>query len=258
MKQERWQQILDLAKEKEAVTVAELCRQLGASEATIRRDLQEMEDLHLLNRFHGGAKLNESQYIEPAMALKNETQKEQKKQVAYCAAKLIHDNQMVYLDAGSTTCEMIKFITAKNITVVTPGIPQLTVLGQRGINTIVLGGSLYWSTEAITGKQALAQLSDLYFDTAFVGTNGIHEQFGFSTSNELEAETKAMAIHHAKNPYVITDSSKFNLLRPCQFAKLDEAVIITDHVPDFDLSLIHFILPDGSTDQKKASPAETR
>ena len=152
---------------------------------------------------------------------------------------------MVYLDAGSTTCEMIKYITAKNITVVTPGIPQLSILGQRGINTIVLGGSLYWSTEAITGKQALAQLSELYFDTAFLGTNGIHEQFGFSTSNELEAETKSMAIKNSKTAYVVTDSTKFNLLRPIQFARLDEAVIITDTIPSFDRSKIRYFLSNG-------------
>lgn len=247
MKQERWNDIMALAREKGTITVADLCQQLGASEATIRRDLQEMDDLHLLTRFHGGAKLNESQYIEPAMVIKAETQKEQKRQVAYCAAKQIKDNQMVYLDAGSTTCEMVKYITAKNITVVTPGISLLSILGQRGINTIVLGGSLYWSTEAITGKTALNQLSDLYFDTAFIGTNGIHEQFGFSTSNDMEAETKAMAIHHAKSPYIVTDSSKFNQLRPSQFAKLNEAVIITDSIPDFNLSLIRYILPNGKT-----------
>ena len=250
MKQARWNEIMTIAKENRSITVAELCQQLGASEATIRRDLQEMDDLHLLTRFHGGAKFNEAQYIEPAMAFKAETQKEQKKQVAYCAAKLIHDNQMVYLDAGSTTCEMIKYITAKNITVVTPGIPQLSILGQRGISTIVLGGSLYWSTEAITGKQALAQLNDLYFDTAFISTNGIHEQFGFSTSNELEAETKSSAIHHTKTPYVVTDSTKFNLIRPCQFAKLNEAVIVTDSIDSFNASLIRYILTNGETNIK--------
>lgn len=246
MKQERWNEIMTLAREKGTITVTELCDQLGASEATIRRDLQEMDDLRLLTRFHGGAKLNESQYIEPAMIIKAETQKEQKRQVAYCAAKQIQDNQMVYLDAGSTTCEMIKYITAKNITVVTPGIPHLSILGQRGINTIVLGGSLYWSTEAITGKTALNQLSDLYFDTAFLGTNGIHEKFGFSTSNDMEAETKAMALHHTKTPYVVTDSTKFNQLRPSQYARLDEAIIITDSIPDFDTSLIQYILTDGT------------
>lgn len=245
MKQARWNDIMRLARENGTITVAKICNQLGASEATIRRDLQEMDDLHLLTRFHGGAKLNESQYIEPAMVIKAETQKEQKKQVAYCAAKQIQDNQMVYLDAGSTTCEMIKYISAKNITVVTPGIPQLSILGQRGINTIVLGGSLYWSTEAITGKQALAQLSELYFDTAFLGTNGIHEQFGFSTSNELEAETKSMAIRNSKTAYIVTDSTKFNLLRPIQFAHLDEAIIITDTIPSFDCSKIRYILANG-------------
>ena len=60
MKQERWNEIMTLAREKGTITVTELCDQLGASEATIRRDLQEMDDLRLLIRFHGGAKLNES------------------------------------------------------------------------------------------------------------------------------------------------------------------------------------------------------
>lgn len=247
MKQERWHQIMLLAKDNETITVNELCTHLNTSQATVRRDLQEMEELHLLTRYHGGAKFNASQYIEPAMALKNETQKEQKKQVAYFAAKLIHDNQMVYLDAGSTTYEMIQYITAKNITVVTSGVPHLTALGKADINTIVLGGSLYWSTEAITGKQAVEQLENLYFDIAFVGTNGIHEQYGFSTSNELEAGTKSIALHHAKNPYIITDSSKFNLLRSCQFAQLDEATIISDRIPDFDRTKIKYLLINGET-----------
>jgi DeoR family fructose operon transcriptional repressor len=247
MKQERWNEIMRLARDNGSITVSELCKELGASEATIRRDLQDMDDLHLLSRFHGGAKLNESQYIEPAMVIKAETQKEQKKQVAYCAAKQIKDNQMVYLDAGSTTCEMIRFITAKNITVVTSGIPHLTILGQRGFNTIVLGGSLYWSTEAITGKTAIDQLKDLYFDVAFIGTNGIHEKYGFSTSNDMEAETKQIALQHTKTPYIVTDSSKFNLLRPSHFAELNEAIIISDAIPDFDRSLIRYILPDGTT-----------
>ena len=246
-KQNRWSSIIDLCRTKETVTVDELCRLLKASPATIRRDLQDMEDLRMLERFHGGARLSGSSYNEPAMLIKSELNAHEKRQIGYAAARLIRDNQMVYIDAGSTTFEMLQYINARNITVVTTGVPHLTILGQRSISTIVLGGKLHWPTEAITGKTAVTQMEDLYFDISFVGTNGIHDQIGFTTSNELEADTKALAIRHSRNPYILADSSKFNKLSPVPFARLNEAIILTDAVKDFEESSIRFITTSGKT-----------
>ena len=71
-KQNRWSQIIDLCRQNETVTVADLVERLNASPATIRRDLQDMEDLRMLERFHGGARLSGSSYNEPAMLIKSE------------------------------------------------------------------------------------------------------------------------------------------------------------------------------------------
>ena len=246
-KQYRWSKIIDLCKEKDTVTVEELVEYLNASPATIRRDLQDMEDLRMLERFHGGARLSGTSAHEPAMLIKSELNAHEKRQIGYCAAKMIQDNQMVYIDAGSTSFEMLQYITARNITVVTPGVPHITVLGRRGINTIVLGGKLHWPTEAITGKTAVRQMQELYFDISFVGTNGIHERIGFTTSNELEAETKSLAIQHSNDAYIIADSSKFSKLSPVQFAGLSDAVIITDSIPDFNSDIIRYITVSGES-----------
>jgi DeoR family fructose operon transcriptional repressor len=240
----RWNDIINLCKAHEKVTVQELVDTLHVSPATIRRDLAEMEDLKMVSRYHGGVMITSSQINEPGMAAKQKTNQEAKKQIAWTASRLIHDNMMIYLDAGSSTYEMIPFIHARNITIVTPGVPHLTLLGERDIPTIVLGGKLYWQTASIIGRQALNMLKEMYFDIAFVGTNGIHEKAGFTTSNEQEADTKAMAIRHAKDPYILADASKFNVLRTVPFAALNEATIITDRVPDFDLSLIHYLTPE--------------
>jgi DeoR family fructose operon transcriptional repressor len=245
-KQKRWSVIIETCKTHERISVEELTELLNVSPATIRRDLQEMEDLQMIERFHGGARISSNQYNEPAMVIKAETNQSEKKQIAFMAAKMIKDNQMVFIDAGSTTYEMIQYIRAKNITVVTPGVPHLSLLGSRNISTIVLGGKLRWSTEAITGNTAIRQMEDLYFDISFVGTNGIHEQIGFTTSNEPEAETKHLAITHSKHPYILTDHSKFNMLCPVQFAKLNEATIITDYVEGFNTKLINYISLDGN------------
>ena len=109
-----------------------------------------------------------------------------------------------------------------------------------------MGGQLYWSTQTIIGKSAAAQLESLYFDIAFIGTNGIYEQSGFFTSNELEATTKSLAIKHSQMSYVVADSTKFNQLRPVKFASLDEAIIITNKVENFDDKKIRYLLTDGT------------
>lgn len=246
-KQNRWSQIIDLCRQNETVTVADLVEQLNASPATIRRDLQDMEDMRMLERFHGGARLSGSSYNEPAMLIKSELNAHEKRQIGYLAAKQIKDNMMVYIDAGSTTYEMLEYIRARNITVITSGVPHLSALGRQGISTIVLGGKLHWPTEAITGKTAIKQMEDLYFDVSFVGTNGIHEQVGFTTSNELEAETKHLAIAHSRSPFILADSSKFNKLCPVPFARLDEAVILTDHIAGFEKNAVRYITTGGET-----------
>lgn len=240
-KQKRWTRILEELKRKDNISVNDLIDILNVSPATIRRDLQEMEDLKMISRYHGGAKINENQYVEPSMIIKSESNSDKKKKIAIIAARLVHDNQMIYIDAGTSTYEMIKYINAKNITVVTPGIPHVSLLSEKGFNTIILGGIARWSTQAITGNQALKQLEEYYFDTCFIGTNAIHERIGFTTSNEMEASTKQLAIDHSKDAYILADSSKFNKLCPVQFAKLNEATIICDEIKDFDLSLIKYI-----------------
>ena len=247
-KQHRFSRIAEICKEKGEVSVEELVKEIEVSPATIRRDLQDMEELKIITRYHGGAKFSSKQYDEPHMILKSETNVKEKQAIALKAASLIKDSQMVYLDAGSTTFEMIKYIHAKNITVVTPGIRHILELARKEIFTIVLGGPLRPETEAIAGRNTVEQIKEMYFDIAFIGTNGIHEKVGFTTSNEMEAATKNTAVKQSKIPFIVTDSSKFFLLNPVQFARLNDAIIISDSIPKEFLNLhVNYVLSSGKT-----------
>ena len=115
-KQERWKEILALIKDEKEVSVHDLSKHFNVSLATIR-----MEDNSLIDRYHGGAKMNASGLMEPPMNLKQSTNAAAKNMVARYAARLIKDYQMIYIDAGSATLEMIDYIVSKNITVVTIG-----------------------------------------------------------------------------------------------------------------------------------------
>ncbi len=231
-KQFRWRLITETLTQRQTATVDELTEILRVSPATVRRDLAEMEDLRMLTRYHGGARISSIQSEEPHMIIKSELNQKEKTSIAIRAAKLISDDQMVFLDAGSTTFGMIRYITAKNITVVTPGIPHLTALYERDITTIALGGPVRPETQAIAGRQTVEMIESMYFDVAFMGVNGIHEKIGFTTSNESEAATKQAAISRSSSPYVLADSSKFGHLSPFSFGKLEDAVIVTTSVPD--------------------------
>ena len=250
-KEQRWSQIVEYCKSNPSSSVDDLVNYLHVSAATVRRDLSEMEEQNMIVRYHGGARINSDQYNEPSMILKTEANIPAKKHIALLAAQQIEDNQMIYIDAGSTTYAMIPFITARNITVVTPGIPHLALLGGKGISTIVLGGVLRWSTQAITGQQAVHQMEDLYFDECFIGTNAIHEQIGFSTSNEMEAATKAAAIHHSKTSFILADHTKFNKLNPVPFASRGDAIILCDDLAGFPKNKIHFMTTAGETSKEE-------
>ena len=58
IKQERWKIIIDLCKKNEKIYNEDLKIACKTSIATVRRDLQQMEDLKLVQRFHGGVMLN--------------------------------------------------------------------------------------------------------------------------------------------------------------------------------------------------------
>lgn len=133
---------------------------------------------------------------------------------------------------------MLNYVRAKNITVVTIGLPHIARLKRSSTHTDLIGrndslddGSGHWQPD-------LKQLDDLFFDVAFIGVNGIHEKVGLTTTNEQEAAVKAKVIAHSGKTYVLADGSKFNKLYPSKFSRLDQAVILSDEIVDFDPSLI--------------------
>ncbi len=252
-KQQRWIMIMEACQKQSLVRVEDLVNQLHVSPATVRRDLTQMEELRMVRRCYGGVSLDSAQSNEPGMMMKSGMNAGGKHAVARLAASLIHDHQMVFIDAGSSTLEMLDYIAAKNITVVTCGIPHIEKLGKAQIRTIVLGGTVRWSTSAVSGHTALHQLERLFFDVAFIGVNGIHDMMGFTTTNQQEADTKRMVIAHSKCAYIMADRTKFHVLYPESFAQLSDAIILSDELGGFPCERIRYCLSSGEVRLKQQS-----
>ncbi len=140
--------------------------------------------------------------------------------IAKIAANQINDNECLFIDAGSSTLELIKYIQAKDIIVVTNGLTHVEALLKKGIKTIMLGGQVKENTLATIGSSAMEILRRYCFDS-FIGMNGLDIELGLTTPDEQEALVKQTAMSLANQSFVLIDHSKFNksIFCSCTFAR---------------------------------------
>ena len=231
--EERQRTILKLIEERGAATVVELTALLGASEATVRRDLAILDEAGELCRVHGGAPAKNRRYLqgEYDSGTKRAMARSEKQKIAQYAASLIQTDDFVYIDGGTTTEYLAEYLQERQATYVTNGLLHAKILGERGFSVMLLGGHYKAKTEVIVGSGALENMSRLHFTKGFFGTNGIADPEGFTTSEMDESLTKAEALRRTHTPYVLSDPSKFGIVASVCFAALDDAVILTTALP---------------------------
>jgi DeoR family fructose operon transcriptional repressor len=222
--------ILDLLETQRALKVSSLSSMLGASEASIRRDLERLESAGLLRRIHGGAVSNETAAFEPSITEKEDQHRDAKRAIASAAAELIRETETIFLDAGSTTLEVARALRhRRHLRVVTNGLNLAAELAGSRLEVIVTGGTLRPETLALVGPITGGTLSDFHLDKLFLGTNGIDLERGITTPNLSEAEAKRAMLRSAKETILVADSSKFGRVafaRVCGFEHLHS--LITD------------------------------
>ena len=234
--QERHLQILAQLEEKGTVSVAQLTQLLGASESTVRRDLIALDRLGKLHKVHGGATLPDSRFLadEPTMEAKETLAVEQKRSIAQAAAQLINANDFVFIDAGSTTLELVRALTgdALKASYLTNGVAHARALAQKGCRVYLPGGLLRPQTEAIVGAPTVSIIQQYNFTKAFMGANGVALEAGFTTPDPEEAAVKAAAVHRARETWFLVDDAKFARIYPAVIADLQGGAILTNRCPN--------------------------
>ena len=228
--EERFRKILAILQKKNSVTLSELINALDTSEATIRRDLTELDSQGLLVKVRGGAVSNDGAYdtLDEAVSVRQAVNLTEKKAIAAYAASLLRQGDFVYMDAGTTTELMIDYITQKDISFVTNAIGHAKKLTQKGYKVYILGGQFKLSTEAIVGEDAIESLKKYNFTKGFFGVNGLNPVNGFTTPEASEAAIKKESMRHCKEKFILADKSKFSHISSVTFAEFTAADIITD------------------------------
>ncbi len=232
--EERFARIIALVDRKGSATVAEMMREIEASESTIRRDLETLDKTGQLIKVRGGAISKKGSYStrDDEVVLRQQRNVDAKESIAKYAASLIESHDFVYIDAGTTTEKMLKYINNHEAVYVTNAVSHAMKLASIGCTVFILGGEFKYATEAIVGEEAIASLSKYNFTKGFFGSNGITVKNGFTTPEIKEALIKRQAMASCKQCYVLADHSKFGEISSVSFGGVDEATIITDKTDD--------------------------
>lgn len=224
---ERQQVILNLLAEKQTIKIQDVVEATNASESTIRRDLTELENAHKLERIHGGATMRGRKLHELSILDKTAKNLQEKMGIAQFASSFVQEEDCIFLDAGTTTFQMIPHLRGKNVVVVTNGLTHVEALIEHGVTTYLTGGYVKEKTRALVGAQAVESLQNYRFDKCFLGANGFDISFGYTTPDPEEAAVKRQAIGCAKMTYVVADHTKYEEVSFSNISALNDAILIT-------------------------------
>ncbi|GAA2458951.1 DeoR/GlpR family DNA-binding transcription regulator [Streptomyces glaucus] len=207
---ERHRLIAQAVQDAGAATVAELAGLTGASEMTIRRDLDHLAAQGVLERFRGGARTLLLRGDEPPFALRAHEAVDAKRRIAAEVASLITDGETVLLDSGTTCLEVARLLRGRQVTVMPLSLQAIAVLGDAPEPTSLLvpGGRPRTGEGALTGPLTLASLSALRFDTAVLGCCGLSAADGVTAYDLDEAAVKKAAIASARRIIAAADGTK--------------------------------------------------
>lgn len=206
----RQQRLLAMVRAEAGMRVSELVQALGVSEATVRRDLQVLAEYGLLRRVHGGAVEVEGGLPLPPPAEREQERLDDKRRIGAAAAARVKDGSTILLDAGSTTKQMVPYLSERrDLTVITRDLRLASLLtGNQRIHLVLLGGSVPYGSEAAVGGHTLTMLQHFYADQVFLGALGFSASGGLTTANAEEALVKTAMIERAATAIVLADSSK--------------------------------------------------
>jgi DeoR/GlpR family transcriptional regulator of sugar metabolism len=212
-------------------TISVLSELLEVSEATIRRDLELLEDEGFLERTHGGAVLRLSTPVEPEYLLRAQRFTEEKQLIGARAAAMIEDGDIIFINSGTTTTQIIRNIRSNaEIIVITNNLSAALEVGIVSYQLMLLGGNFQKKSNSVAGRFTIDNISTAYATKSFIGVDGINLKYGWTVPSNLEAEVIRLMIARTLGPVIaVSDHSKWGNVANFEIARIDQIHrLITD------------------------------
>ena len=228
---ERHNHILSMIKNQKSVTVGELTERLFVSEATVRRDLSEMQRLGLIERTHGGAVIssNAEEISHFVRIVKNAKEKEY---IACRALERLPHFHSVFIDGSSTALALAERMNLEHKTVVTYNLQTALQLSKKpNVNLIMLGGAVHYNTASATGAWTAKQVNEFCFDLLVSSCSAIRGDEVLENAAD-QKEIKQNAIQKSEFKILLADHTKFCSSAIYRSSLLsDYDLVITDRAP---------------------------
>ncbi|MCR5448802.1 MAG: DeoR/GlpR family DNA-binding transcription regulator [Solobacterium sp.] len=233
MKKKREKEILSLLVERRKVEVTELSELLGVSQVTIRKDLDELEKMHLIKRVHGFAQLSSEDDINSRLAWHYE----EKTKIAEKAAELISDGDTVFIENGSCCALAALTIakTKKNVTIVTnSAFIAGYVRNEPNVQVVLLGGIYQKESQCLVGPMIRDNAMNYNVKYCLIGTDGWNERIGFTNKDQMRAQAVRDMSASAEQVVILTESDKFSSAGtvPLNLSGCKTAVLTDPDIPE--------------------------
>jgi DeoR family transcriptional regulator of aga operon len=243
-KDDRATQILHLLLQKGEGSVEDLAALVGASTASVRRDLTKLEERGLVNRTHGGAEVAGRMAYAPfrfdaAFPLREERFADEKRRIALAAAAMVSEGDTIALSPGTTTTQIARSLRHREgIHIVTSAVNiGMELSSLPNINVTLTGGAIRWpGSFSMVGATAFDSLQRLFYEKVFMGACGIHPLHGITVIQSDEALILGEMVRHAKQVIAVADASKLGMISAMQVCRPGQIhTIITDDSAEQDV-----------------------
>ncbi len=235
LKKERQAYILQKVNLHNKILSGAISEEISVSQDTIRRDLEELQQLGKLIKVHGGA-------MSPSFHYQNWSSPEEiyaieaKKEIGRKAVQLIEDGMVVITTGGTTVIELAKALPpGLKATFFCGSVPAICEYMQHpNIEIIVIGDKLSKNSRITVGHQAIEQIKSIRADLCILGINAIHPEFGVSDNDWDVVILKKAMIESSRKVIGLTISEKINTIQPIQLCPLTEIDTLVTERPPFD------------------------
>lgn len=219
--EERRARLLDVISAKGFVSLFQLVAETGASESTIRRDLDALEQTGAIKRTHGGAHFVGEGGPLPAFEERTSAAVAEKRAIAKKAATLIGEGEAILLDGGTTTYEVARDLLGRSLQVVTNSLPVANLFASsHKADLVLLGGYIHPRTGVALGPLTIEMLANVHVRRTVMSVGGITDE-GFFNNNLLLVETERRMMAAADEVVVVADHTKFGRRALAHLGALD-------------------------------------
>jgi DeoR family transcriptional regulator, deoxyribose operon repressor len=237
IKEKRIEQLLELLKRKNAISIHDTGAALGVSEMTVRRYLDALAEQGIVTLLHGGAVLNQENYFTSyenryLLSTEGSRNREKKNRIGAAAANLIEPDDIVIIDSGSTTEWLARFLPNEvPLRVLCYALNILIELHRHeNCDITFAGGTLHRNTLMFESREGIETIRRFRSKRAFLSAGGIHRDLGITSSNYYEIEAKRAVMQSSLQKILLADASKFDQVSPNHYTDISGFdIVITDN-----------------------------